>query len=106
MVHLKMLFFTALILVGVAGAILFFPMQLDGKKFTCLYHRLWDKDVPVNECSENMQTESCLKNVSKPIHAQMLNRYLHGYAFFWWTSIFIGSIGAYGLRKRIRLQRH
>jgi len=96
--------------IGIVGVVFFFPMQINSR-YTCLYHRLTQPDNPsviiqkISGCSGDSLTGSCHPQSNKVASNQtninhessvtefhtsdLLNRYIHGYAWFWWGSILL-----------------
>ena len=96
--------------IGIIGVVFFFPMQINSR-YTCLYHRLTQPDnhsvimQKMSGYSGDSLTGSCdpqstkiASNQSHTKHersvtefhsSELLDRYIHGYAWFWWGSILL-----------------
>jgi len=113
-----------LLALGVAGGILFFPINLDNR-YTCMYHQLRNRSshppghmmaahlresknqsvIPTMEHHMAMQMEE-MKNAPYGYlllwgeqDTRLLNRYLLPFGLLWWSSLAIFVIGCYHLRK-------
>ena len=121
-----------LLLVGVIGTILFFPLRIDNV-YTCLYHRFAHNDMP------QMMTEYHLKMLksagyekyynhrnfaatgadeqmpgfvsmngncmrSEATGKRLISRYIFPFGFFWWGSLAILIIGFFLIRKKLILK--
>jgi hypothetical protein len=81
----------SLIILGVLGAITFFPINISDH-YTCLFHLIIDGNLT--------STEIGLHQIDENMHHSILDIYLKGYAYFWWTSILILVIGIYLYRNK------
>jgi hypothetical protein len=102
--------------IGIVGVVFFFPMQINSR-YTCLYHRLIQPDNlsvikhkmpgysgdsladPCHPQSNNMASNQSNINHEKSVTefhtSDLLNRYIHGYAWFWWGSILLLAFAFY-----------
>ncbi|WP_456443493.1 hypothetical protein [Caldithrix abyssi] len=85
----KKLIWWTMILLGILGGILFFPLPIDGK-FTCFFHRM---ALP----SQTIAAEDHGK--------QLVDYYVHRFSFFWWGSLLLVSAGIYLLNKKNNLNK-
>ena len=79
-----------LISIGIIGTVIFFPVNINDH-YTCLFHRLQDNSITLSEIS--------LHDGGNNMHHSILEIYLQGYAFLWWTSIALFTISIIFLKK-------
>lgn len=93
-----------LIFVGVAGTILFFPFNMH-QKYTCLYHRLFQANRALrhNSASENQLVDRPARSVENAEHEhskEVIESYIHHFAFFWWGSFLLVLGGLYLMKLK------
>ncbi len=65
------------IVLALAGSIFFFPIRLEGQ-YTCLYHRMVERDAYAwNALNPHGNT------------SVLVHFYIHHYSLIWWGSLFI-----------------
>ena len=101
-------FLFVLIGIGMIGAVLFFPMKLDGI-YTCLYHKIAYSENIVHQQPSQVEMIGSFYNYNRMMeyhHAdQMLHRYLVPYGLQWWMSLIVLVFGIYYIKKVQRLPR-
>ncbi len=89
------------------GAVLFFPLPLENH-YTCLYHRLLQSEqrvkAPEDESAGQRRQNRPLDRDTQDAgvhehHPQLLNHYLNGYAFLWWTSLLLLAAAFFKLKR-------
>ena len=86
---------------GLFGSMLFFPIRLsDG--YTCYYHRIFDNDHPAMHNSQHQM----MQNTNGAEH-ELIDRYIHSYAWFWWGSLALIAFTIYRLKffKTIQIDK-
>ena len=113
------LFAGGLLLVGLTGAVLFFPVNLNGR-YTCLYHRAFcggiqrsnysgdvcempDRNQPIGTVSDEGGRVAVTRSQNLDAGSDLVHTYVHHFGFFWWTSLALMFGGLFLLRRaRIR----
>lgn len=68
------------LIIGLSGSILFFPIQID-QQYCCPSHKLLNHQMPVNSEQSHLHASNHF--------TPLLDFYLHHYSFFWWSSTLI-----------------
>ena len=97
------------ILVGMSGAILFFPISTD-EKYTCIFERI----APINLVAKDNSAVSVggfthlesgvLKTGNNPItpkKASPFHHYISSYSIWWWGNLALLGLGAYKLSSQL-----
>lgn len=102
---------SVLIVFGIIGTVLFFPISL-GDDFTCIFHRLIG-DVHQEENAEErtLISHSSRHHTLSGGHNASLNFYIRHFSVFWWGSLGLLALGVYFPRIRqlvhaMRLSRY
>ena len=90
---MKMVSF-AMVVVGVTGVILFFPLNLDNAH-TCFFHRLFSGDQGINPGWAGFGTIP-----GEAEQHKLLQKYLVPFGFIWWFSLALVGWGIVRLRHR------
>jgi hypothetical protein len=96
---IKKFYLGIIILLATSGSILFFPINIGGR-YTCFYHRIFD---PYQLSSDHDVSHTIQDNIpgqethteSSHQHSDLLDNYLHRYAFIWWGSVGLLALGIY-----------
>ena len=88
-----------LILIGLGGTFLFFPVMLNGR-YTCFYHRIFNHGSPVEEVSAHPEPSSDMHHGSMARHETLLHSYIHSYALVWWASLLIIGLSVLAIRAK------
>ena len=116
----KKVYLSMILLITLAGTVFFFPMNLGGQ-YTCFFHRIFDHAHPVSEVpmaaghpethlnspsitDQDMNTKAGGMDISETGHhgSELLDNYLHQYAFPWWVSIGLLALSIYMWIKQER----
>ncbi len=88
-----------LIIIGLGGTFLFFPIMLSGR-YTCFYHRIFNYDSPVAEVAAHPGPSSEMQNGSMRTPKTLLHSYIHSYALVWWASLLIVGLSVLAIRAK------
>ena len=113
----KKFYLVIIVLITAAGTVFFFPMNIGGK-YTCYYHRIFDHSHPVSDANaldhhqdgkmnlsksgdHNLSNEASKQDNNETLHygSDLLDNYLHQYAFPWWASVGLLALCIYLLLK-------
>lgn len=86
---------------GLFGSLLFFPVHLsDG--YTCFYHRIFDNDHPAMFHTQHIK----MHDMNSADH-ELIDIYVHNYAWFWWGSLALIAFTIYRLKffKTIQIDK-
>lgn len=94
-----------LILSGVVGTVLFFPINL-GNEHTCLYHRIFSKENGIHPSTPRYSSISGSNNQVSQDRSQehlvqqkqLLDKYVIPYGLSWWGSLGLVGIGLLVIR--------
>ena len=96
------------LLIGFAGAVLFFPFNMNNR-YTCLYHRLFCETDPVYSGHGPILGPQPLNHAAMPYQAMhgpqenaLIPHYLKHFAFYWWGSLLLAGICLLLFRKKNR----
>ncbi len=101
------IFCVIITLLGMAGAVLFFPVKINSE-YTCLYHRMFNESSgAANSGGVNtagrMVNGGAGKTASVPSQMEsstLVEQYIHNYAFFWWGSLLLIVLAYYLVKYR------
>ncbi|NQV30041.1 MAG: hypothetical protein HQ508_04060 [Candidatus Marinimicrobia bacterium] len=97
------------ILVGMSGAILFFPINMD-EKYTCIFERIVpysrvDRDNSAVSVEGVTHLESVVLKIGNdsitPKKTSPFHHYISSYSIWWWGSLALLGLGAYKLSSQL-----
>lgn len=83
-----------LLAAGIAGAVLFFPVNINNK-YTCLYHRLFSPG--------HSYPHAAGADISQTQKEDLLHRYLSPFGLLWWGSLLLTALSIYSLKRQASL---
>ena len=102
-------FMVASLMLGIIGGILFLPLQLN-HQYTRFYHRIFNKEQPVNNTRFSDQVTDANIQDHKSIHSghgqDLLKIYLRNYALLWWVSMGLAAYFIYSLKNTFKGQQN
>lgn len=87
--------------IGIAGAVLFFPVNIQNR-YTCLYHRLLFPEHSYShshKAAEHPENQVSRDSLYDHLHDQLLRGYLKPFGLLWWGSLLIVTLCFYELKK-------
>lgn len=88
-----------ILLLGIAGAVLFFPVRIGGNH-TCLYHRIIDAHPSYYSGNGRLPTDTGHRDETAIDHSELLKHYLVPFGVLWWSSLSVVGVVVFVFVRR------